>query len=786
MLSLQLLSAAVLLHAALIPAHAAVEVDCAYFHVDVGGKYSWTEGAPGLADFAQTDRRAGTLKVYVHNDGAAPARVDATALNGVALEHLRTNEKHEVIWWRTWPDPVPAKGFAEISVRLRYPLKADAALTLEADGKPLKAIVPAKPPSFRIETVAWQNAGKEVFLVAEQLGPEATRVTKVLLDGVDVTKRARILASGFFCGACPVTLTPPVALRPGSFHTYKLVAANGEAVACTLRTLDEFLRLGMYGAGDLERNLKLGINCAAHFRPLDREPLDRYAAFGQRSAFHVNADPPAPEVRGHPAVHTYVLHDEPDCWDYSADEWPAAMRIGFHGPDIVRHTQQCAEADPAKPVQVTLDLTYKPANYYVYAQLPDIVAPDCYPLTIGMPLAWVREVTETCRKAAGPRRVEAIPQVDFEDRHKVEMKFRRPPFAREVIIQYLYALGAGARGFSGWEWFDEKSDFADFYGAPNYADVLDAVGQVYRRFALVSPLILQAHPTALATCTDEQVWVKTLICGGDALLLVVVNDDYEPLPSDFAHHPKREVEIRLPAIPWLKAGYAGKVDDGAFTPLTVAPGNGTTGLTLPELDTGAVILVAADARVTRALLQRYHQHQAEVGLTLLRGSRRAADERAQTDDLTRLIVGRYAPYVIDVSKPLAAYGVEQTGFWNPTQSKYPGLEWWTQEAPRGGEWTVTIPEAQAGKRHTVYFQRERWSGGGYLRVEVRGPDGTLLFEKDRPTWDGPIPNFAVGFPRAGEYAIRLLDAGEGKPAGRLSRAIFVVPETAEGLAGSPW
>jgi hypothetical protein len=766
--------------------HAAVELDCAYFHVDLGGKYSWTEGAPGLADFAKTDRRAGTLKVYVRNNGTAPAKVEALALNGVALEQLRTNEKHEVIWWRTWPDPVPAKGFAEISVRLRYPLEADAALTLETDGKPLEVTVPAKPPSFRIETVAWRNEGKEVFLVAEQLRPEGTRVTKVLLDGVEVTKRARILAPGFFGGICPVTLTPPAALQRGSFHTYKLVAANGEAVACTLRTLDEFLRLGMYGAGDLERNLKLGINCAAHFRPLDRETLDRYATFGQRSAFHVNADAPDPEVRGHPAVHAYLLRDEPDCWDYGADEWPAALRIGFHGPDLVRHTQQCVEADPAKPVMVTLDLTFKPANYYVYAQLPDIVAPDCYPLSIGVPLAWVREVTETCRKAAGPRRVETIPQVDFEDRHKVEMKFRRPPFPREVIIQYLYALGAGARGFSGWEWFDEKSDFADFHGAPNYPDVLDAVGQVYRRFALVSPLILQAHPTALATCSDKQVWVKTLVCGGDALLLVVVNDDYECLPNDFSHHPKREVEIRLPSVPWLKTGYAAKVDDGLFSPLTMASGEEATRLTLPQLDTGAVVLVAADERVARDLLQRYGQHQAEAGLALLRGSRRDDSERARADELTRLIVGRYAQYAVEVSKPLAAYGVEQTGFWNPTRSKYPGLEWWTDATPRGGEWKVTIPEAQAGKRHTVYFQLERWWNGGYLRVEVAGPDGKLLFEKDRPTWDGPIPNFTVGFPQAGEYVLRLLDAGEGKPAGRLARTLFVVPETAEGLGGSAW
>ena len=102
-----------------LPAAADVCLDCAYYHMDVGGGYEWSEGAAGLADFAKTNRRAGILRVYLHNDGDEPVSVEAKTLDGVALEELRTSEKHEVIWWRTWPNPIPAGGRAE-AVRSLY------------------------------------------------------------------------------------------------------------------------------------------------------------------------------------------------------------------------------------------------------------------------------------------------------------------------------------------------------------------------------------------------------------------------------------------------------------------------------------------------------------------------------------------------------------------------------------------------------------------------------------------------------------------------------------------
>ncbi len=758
-----------------------VQVDCAYYHIDIGGQYEWSEGAANLAGFAKTDRRAGLLKVYVYNDSATPMPVEAVALNGTALNELRENERHEVIWWRTWPNPVPGGGYAEVSVRLRYPLESDAALTLQAGDQTLVATVPSRPPSFRIETIGWRDRGRQIIIVAQQIRSEATHIGKVFIDGADVTDHTQILAPDFFSGICPIIVKLGQGLKVGSFHTYKLVAADGQQVACTIRTLEEFLRLDMYGASDLEQDVKLGINDLTHFHTLGRDALDNYARYGLRSAFHIGETPPA-EVRGHPAVYAYLLHDEPDCWDYyRGKEWPTEMRIGYHGPSIARNTQQCVEADPTKPVMVTLDLTFKPANYYVYAQIPDIVQPDCYPLTIGQPLSWVRDVTEVCRRVAGPRRVEVIPQVNWEDRGP-EMKYKRPPFPREVWIEYLYALGAGARGFSGYEYYTE----ANHHGAREYPEIMEAVGQIYRRFQLVAPLILQAHPADIASCDDEKVWLKTLVCGKQGLLLVVVNDDYESLPEDFVYQPKQQVEIQLPMIPWLKPVQVVTVDDGAFSSLPFEVGEGGARIILPELDTGEVILVAGEPGLLAQLLGRYRRHQVKAGLAVLRDYRHNQRQEAKAETLKRYILGRYASYAVSASHGLNAYGIAAGNFWNPTDTKYNSFEWWTEKRPRGGEWQVAIPQQWAGVAHTVYFQMSGWWGGGYLRVEVADDAGNIVMQWDRPTWIGPIPHFAVTFPAAGEYTIRILHAGEGKLGGRLSESIFVVPATVRPLPPNVW
>lgn len=278
-------------------------------------------------------------------------------------------------------------------------------------------------------------------------------------------------------------------------------------------------------------------------------------------------------------------------------------------------------------------------------------------------------------------------------------------------------------------------------------------------------------------------WARTLVCGLDAALVVLVNDDYESLPQDFRHQPQENVKVSMPALPWLKPGYAAIVGDGKLEPLKLT----AQGFTLPRLDTAEVVLLAKDGQMAVQLLARYAESQKQAGAALLRGAAYQQRLRAEAEETKRLIVGRYASFVHDATKPLAAYGAEEPAFFNPTNVQYAALEWWTEEQPRGGEWVVEVPAEQAGQKHTIFFQMSRWWGGGHLRVEVVGPNGEQVYAQDEPQWQGPVPNVTVALPAAGKYTVRILQAGGGKPGGRLSRSIYVVPESAGPLpAASAW
>jgi hypothetical protein len=763
-------------------ARAEVTADHAAFLADTTPHYAWAEPADGLSQPEGPGPRSGLLRVYVTNRGPEPVSVAAQSLDGVALEQLRTSERHEVIWWRTFPNPVPPGACAEVTVRLRYPLTADAHLGLTTGDQPLAVTIPVAPPPFRIETAGFAEGGRSVTLVAEAPldAPAPARIARVLLDSEDVTSRCSVPPGGFAHGVCPVVVRPPEPLAVGSAHTYALVSEDGRAAAATLRTLSGVLRLDLYGATDLDEDVRLGINSLTHFHTPTRADLDAYARYGLVCAFHTGI-PPAVELRGHPATRAYLLHDEPDCWDYTdGTAWPEGRRIGFHGQDMAQAYAGCVAADPVTPVMLTVDLTYKPANYLAYAQIADIVQPDCYPLTVGQSVDWVREIVDACRHAAGPRLTEFVAQVNWEDRGP-DMLYKRPPFPREVWLEYLYALGSGARGFSGYEWYDE----GNHHGARQYPEVLDAIGQAYRRLELVSPLVVQAHPMELAAAEGEDVWVRTLVCGQDALLLVVVNADHQCQPADFAHHPKADVGLGVPALPWLTPGFAAVVGDGEFHEVPLAAEADGARLRLPALDTGEIVLIARSGELGDALLARYRRLDTERMATLVRADRwrrkQAADERTAI----RHIAGRYGAFVVAASASPSGYGVADPELWNPTGEQYNGIEWWTEAMPRGGEWRLTISPERAGVAHTVYFQMRQWWGGGHLRVELLGPDGALVSALEDPTWSGPVPSVALTFPAPGEYTIRLLDAGDGKPGGRLARCIYVVPDTAGPLPGPP-
>ncbi len=746
----------------------------AFYRPDRPPVGAWQESARGLEDFFRRDyRAAGGLHLFVQNKGDRPVRVTRILLDDKEIEEWMRSRR--VIWWRVLPEPIPAEGVSEVYLRFRYPETKPLSVSLELEnGQMLKATVPPDSPSCRVETIAFEPSLRRVYLVAEQASERPVPIRAVFVDGKDVTAHCRILAPKFFQGFCPIIINFERPLEKGSFHTYELLTESRERVAATVRTLDGFVPLGIYTGGDWEEYACNGLNAVAHFTLLSKDSLDMSAILGIRQQLIVGENPPPKELAGHPAVFNWTLHDEPDCWDYSAPVEPVAERLGYYAPEMVRRLQQCLQADPKTPTGLTINLTFQPANYYVYGPLADIVNPDCYPLTIGWDLRKVRDAITICRNASAPRLVTYTYQANYEER-KEDMKFRRPPYPEEVRIMILYGLGAGARGFFGYEYVTEgpySESGTKFHGTNEYPDIWHAIGATYRQLALVSPLIAQSHPTEFATPSTKNIWVRTLLCRDDAVILVCVNERYQSLPNSFRTEAVADATVTMPHLPWLKLRWAYLVKEGFFEPLKAHVSSEGIKILLPHLHCGCLVLLTGDERLPQQLLKLHQQNETQLALALLRAYRLRQQRQAEQASLKRRIPADFRDYAIEGQR-LGSYGITYDGFWNPFAQRYNGAEWGGGEEAAMVSWRISVPAERAGKEHYIYYMSGHY--GGPALWTVRNPEGKVLLEwQESGDWPGKVRKSVVTFPKAGEYTIevRRLKGNHG----RVAIALFVIPK----------
>jgi len=534
-----------------------IRLDLDYWAPDRGTPYRWFEGARDLQTiFPEGYLAAGYLYLYVHNDTSSPRRATEFAMDGRPLEELRKERK--VVWWRLLPASLPPGSVGEVMIRLRAPLREKAAIRVGFDdGSAVETTIAPKPAPLRIETVGFTAAMDEVFLVVDRLKDSAHKLSRVWLDGEDVTTRCRFLDPRFSTRVSPVTIRPVKPLEYGSYHTYRVATTEGVSVACSVRTYDGWVPLGSYGYGTCEEYARNGCNGHNNFGRHGKGDLDTHAALGMRAVMILGDQPPAKDLAGHPGVFAYCAMDEPDVADYfSAKEIPEAERIGYQAMEMERRFQLYRQADPRHLNLLTVDLTYKPANYYVYAPIPDVVNPDCYPFVIGADARMVREVVETCRHAAGPRPVSFTFQSQYEEpldpAAKARQRFPRPPLASEQRLMLHYAVGAGARGLFNYIHCTEQSGSMISHGTREFPDLWREIGRTYRALDRVAPLLALAHPSRLATTADRKVWVSALLAGPSAILLVVVNEDYEQQAKSCRFNTKRDLTVELPKLPWLK------------------------------------------------------------------------------------------------------------------------------------------------------------------------------------------------------------------------------------------
>ena len=99
--------------------------------------------------------------------------------------------------------------------------------------------------------------------------------------------------------------------------------------------------------------------------------------------------------------------------------------------------------------------------------------------------------------------------------------------------------------------------------------------------------------------SDEKVWVRSLMCGPDNMVVVVVNKGHYigfETSNEFAWHtPARDVSLRIAVPDHLRRCTVREVTNGALVPAQGRVEEGRLSMTLGTVDTARTFVISAAA-----------------------------------------------------------------------------------------------------------------------------------------------------------------------------------------------
>jgi len=318
-------------------------------------------------------------------------------------------------------------------------------------------------------------------------------------------------------------------------------------------------------------------------------------------------------------TYAYYLADEPDAADSRVPGVPSGHQVGCLAQGLVGWSEQLRRQDPMTPNMVNIDSTYCPFNWRIYGQLPDIFAADPYyqprlreayakppeRVPLFSKATYVHAVATICKSSSQPRPVHIML---YGNRYEKGANKFRGPTPPEKRIEAFYAIAAGAKGLSYWWYSPSKPAMGLGAAEPGARALWREVGLIGAELRTAGPLITRSSPMSLPVTAGPKLWVKALAVGLDAVILVVVNDDYINDRQGTRITPVRNAMLKLALPAWLEAKDVFEV----FATGTKEVVHRSAGAQL-ELDLGTVnvtrlVVLTSDPGLRQLLQKDYEKH----------------------------------------------------------------------------------------------------------------------------------------------------------------------------------
>jgi len=621
--------------------------------------WSWTDENGERVLYAHPNMPlGGHLFAIFRNSTASPLEVKDVLLDGVSLaqavapEHKPTNhpdDKYpsslqfsklpkqqidklvsagEPVWWKAEPMVVAPGGYGQITVRLRREPKVET-LTVSIPGLPEddgQMTIPVGKRQPRFFSINFTPGFDAAYAYLRHPSGKGIAPRQILLDGQDVTGRCTIVADEAV-DTVPVVIKPTSPFKQGAWYLFQAVYADGSTARVSIGAWQPGLVYGIWGYSrvgkteDDNRKFFLEDMRAHNINTL------LYSIPGEVRKFLRSPDGQEYSKKtGIRIMTTWVgdavnppfmfLTDEPDAGDYASTMLDPYKRIGSLAQWLVNRAGMFRREEPGTPVLLNVDNTFKPENWYTYAQLADLPCADPYyqegvqSLLKSDPTNWgpylkptyVYGVGTIYQSAGAPKPMHLILHTC---RFDVKDFPYRGPTPEEKRIEVYYSLAAGAKALSFW-WY---TPFGEYYGCGGSDKDMRAL---WKEIGLVGAEIRSAESTIVRSCPavvpvsgPRMLWNRSLLVGDDAMALIIVNDNFASDRLGTVYRPveKAKVKVRVPS--WLKPADAFEVTSEGTRDVKWQADAGELTLDLGTVDLTRFILVSKSTSLREQTQQVY-------------------------------------------------------------------------------------------------------------------------------------------------------------------------------------
>ncbi|MHC4442895.1 MAG: hypothetical protein ACYTF1_14685 [Planctomycetota bacterium] len=531
----------------------------------------------------------GSIHVFVRNDDSQILEINDVLLEGISLKesivfsdqrkkrkpasiyfgNLTDARKErlitagEPVWWRIDPPKIEPGGSGEVIVRLRQmPQSAVIRIGMVFGNDTIEVSVPIQDSHPRVAGVSFSPDLDMVYLYFRHPDGGGRAPAKILMDGREVKVGGAIQYDSRL-DTVPVIVQLEKKLKVGSFHCFQGMYDDKLIASAGIRAWSDDFAYGMWGGkpgnakdSKAARSYVAEItdhNINVQMPQLGSSAVQEYykSAYGKRfcrsKGLRKIIDQPGKWGEKNPFL--YFIHDEPDCGDYLIKGLDWDKKVGALAQWAVQRSHELRAVDPTKLQLLNLDMTFKPRNWYIYGQLPDVLSADPYyqarirQAYRGHPervqdyvtATYIYVVSRVCQSACEPKPLHiilySVSPVDEDG--KKQFRFPTP---QEKRIEVYYALAAGAKGISYW-WYTPskgggKGTSAYGVGAasgdsdPEAISLMREIGLLGAEVRTAGPLIVRSCPIEIPIQVKEVMRVNALLSGADTMIFIAVNEQY--------------------------------------------------------------------------------------------------------------------------------------------------------------------------------------------------------------------------------------------------------------------